>query len=655
MNSEPSRHGIDADWLAEAKRSLRGQDPADLATRTRDGIEIQPLYTQATDRPAALSALIAPTLSSTAGAVSRWDIRQRHTVSADSRDSEQAIQAMQAIEEAIAEDLANGVTSLELQILGDHAADALTKRLGTLLKDVDLAKTPLALAPHSSISAAEALLAAVNHNDSSLAAGSSLGLDPLGEAASSGEPSNGQPSEQQSGQQSDLQGVAAWAMQQLKQDNARTAARILLVDAVRYSDAGATEAQVLGWATATGVAYLRALVDQGATVEQAAGLIGFRFAATADQFMSIAALRAARVLWHRVVTVSAGSVEVSRQYQHAVTAAHIFSRWDRWVNLLRGSSATLASAVAGVDAITVLPFDVLTSDVLTSGQASPVVTPATALGRRLARNTQLLIMEESHLAWTSDPAGGSFYVELLTRQLAQQGWRVLQDVESSGGIEAAIASGELANSAKQSWLARLEALRNRSERLTGVSDFVSLSEPAPADCAASTSKYSEHDSADPLPVRYLAEPFEELRDAAHRYQLEHGARPTVQIVALGLDAPNSPRCVWAQNLLAVAGIKPRITDGFDSPVAAAADFAESGLQAAVIVGSDEIYQLRAAATVAALKDSGASFVVLVCDPSTSDELITEVSQAGDGNIAIWREGIDAVAMLERLHRSLGVM
>jgi len=653
MNSEPSRRSVGDDWLAEAKRTLRGRDPADLIIRTRDDIEIQPLYTQAVDRPAALSeplpptpatpetpdtATTAATASSSAGNMPRWDIRQLHIVSSatDNRDAQHAI----------AEDLANGVTSLELQIAADLDSGALTTLLATLLTGINTAVTPLALAPHFSITTAESLLAAVNHNGASLAPDSILGLDPLGEAASN---------RQQDDLQSSLQRAAAWAVQQLKQDETGASPRYFVVDAVRYSNAGASEAQVLGWATATGITYLRALVDQGATIEQAAAMIGFRFAATADQFMTIATLRAAKVLWHRVVTASGGSVESARQYQHAVTAAHIYSRWDRWVNLLRSSSAALAAALAGVDAITVLPFD----------HACASLTPEAALGRRLARNTQLLMLEESHLGWTSDPAGGSFYVESLTEQLARQGWRVLQNVESSAGIEAAVASGELANSAKQSWLSRLESLRNRSERLTGVSDFVSLDEPTASDCAANTSQDtnhesghntsqdSGHDSAGALPLRRLAEPFEELRDAAHRYQLEHHARLTVQIVALGPAAQNSTRCAWAQNLLAAAGIEPRITDSFDSPVAAAADFAESGLRAAVIVGSDNIYQLRAAATTAALKDSGAGFVALVCDPETTEELLTEVAQAGE--FEIWREGIDTIAVLERLHRSLGVM
>ena len=409
------------------------------------------------------------------------------------------------------------------------------------------------------------------------------------------------------------------------------------VDATRYSDAGATEAQALGWATATGVAYLRALVETGVPVDAAAGLIGFRLAATADQFVTIAALRAARVIWSRVVTVSGGSAEAARQYQHAVTAAHMYSRRDPWVNLLRGASAALAAGVAGADAVTVLPFD----------HASGAVDADGSSGRRLARNTQLLLLEESHMARAADPAGGSFYMESLTEELASEGWRVLQDVEASGGIEAAIDGGALAAAMEESWQSRLGALRTRREPLTGVSEFPFLDEAAPTRHGS-----NEAEGASGLPVRRPAEPFEDLRDAADRHQAATGERPAVWIAALGSAAAHSTRTAWAQNLLAAGGIEARGAIGVDSPVAASADFAASGLTVAVITGADDMYRLCGAATASALTEAGASFVALACDPGTPADLLATLQSAGVDEF--WHDGIDAVAALERLHRALGI-
>ena len=599
------------DWMALVEQTLRGRDLAELASTTRDGVTIQPLYTDGPDRPA--SAIAADQQRSEKG----WDVRQRHRVAT-------AIPGgLWEAQREIEDDLAGGVTSVELDLAADVDADA----LGSLLQTVDMTATPVALAPHADVAAAEALVAAAERRGGMLAAGSSLGLDPVGEWA-------------RAGRMADLTTAVGWTAQAAESGSAAPGVRYFTVDAVRYAAAGATEAQTLGWATATGIACLRALDEAGISVDAAAGLIGFCLPATADQFVTIAALRAARLMWARVVTASSGSQAAARQYQHAVTASHMYSRRDPWVNVLRGSAAALAAGVAGADAVTVLPFD------HASGPADAGAVGA--MGRRLARNTQLLLLEESHLARSSDPAGGSFYVESLTERLATEGWRVLQDVEASGGMTAAIGGGGLAVAVEESWRSRLGALRTRSERLTGVSEFALLDEPAPAVVAGS----DEAPGVVGLPVRRLSEPYEDLRDAADRHRMATGERPAVWVAALGSVADHSTRTAWAQNLLAAGGIEPRGGPGVDSPIAAAADFAASGLTAAVITGSDDMYRLRAAATAAALADAGAAFVALVCDAGTFADRREMLGEAGVSDF--WEEGIDVVAALECLHRVLGL-
>lgn len=593
------------DWLAEVERTLRGRDLVDLISTTRDGVAIQPLYTGGPARPAATAAAADPRRSEKG-----WDVRQRHGVGP-------AGDGLGGLRLGIEDDLASGATSLDLDLPAEAGVDELDHLLG----GVDLAVTPLALAPHAVLGAAEALLALAARRGGSLAPGSSLGVDPLGEWA-------------RSGHGADCNEAASWAASVA----ISSGVRVFAVDAMRYTDAGATEAQALGWSTATGVAYLRALVEAGIPVDAAAGMIGFRMAATAEVFVTVATLRAARIMWARVVTASGGAEEAGRQYQHAVTAAHTYSRRDPWVNLLRGASAALAAGVAGADAVTVLPFD----------HASGAVDADGALGRRLARNTQLLLLEESHLSRAADPSGGSFYVESLTEQLASEGWRVLQEVEASGGIEAAIGDGALSVAIEQSWRSRQGALRIRSERLTGVSEFPLLDEPA----AAAVAGFDEASEVAGLPVRRLSEPYEDLRDAADQYRMASGERPAVWVAALGSASDHSVRTAWAQNLLAAGGIESRGGTGVDSPIAAAADFAASGLAAAVITGSDDLYRLRAAATAAALADAGAAFVALVCDAGTFADRREMLAAAGVS--AFWEEGIDVVAALERLHRVLGL-
>ena len=642
---------------------------AELTSKTRDGIEIQPLYTQGPTRPAVAGAIAASDRAERG-----WDVRTRHIVALDAGgrvggadagsgvdDGDDAGQfvggngfsgpgagddrasGLDALRRRLEDDLAGGATSVELEVSASVTID----ELSGVLAGVDLSKTPLALAPHASLGTAAALGALASRTGGALAAGSSLGLDPLGEWARSGELIEAAPAAEWAtsiggGQarprpaaESSVDGPSAAAS---PAPSLGSGAMVFTVDATRYTDAGATEARALGWATATGVAYLRALAEAGLGVDDAAGLIGFRLAATADQFVTIAALRAARVMWARVVTASGGSQEAARQYQHAVTAAHMYSRRDPWVNLLRGAAAALAAGVAGADAVTVLPFDCASGPVDADG----------ALGRRLARNTQLLLLDESHLARAADPAGGSFYVESLTEQLASEGWQVLQDVEASGGIEAAIADGALEAAMEQSWQSRLAGLKTRSEPLVGVSEFPLLDEPVRAAIAGSGGA----SSGAGLPVRRLAEPFEDLRDAADRHRIATGDRPTAWVTALGAAAAHATRTAWAKNLLAAGGVEARGSEGVESPVAAAADFAASGLTVAIITGPDDMYRLRGPATASALTDAGATFVALACDPGTPADLLAELQSAGVDEL--WQHGIDAAATLERLHHTLGM-
>ena len=624
------------DWMALIERRLRGGDLAGLTSKTRDGIEIRPLYTQRPARPAAALTAVDPARSARG-----WDVRTRHRVVAGGRSDPDMLRRR------VDDDLAAGATSVELEVGEGVTIDELDR----VLAGVDLSETPVALAPHASLGAAEALGVLAARRGGVLAAGSLVGLDPLGEWARSGRRVETAPAAEWARPRAGAPvggGDRREPVPESIPDEIALAAgevaklgpgvRVFMVDATRYADAGATEAQSLGWATATAVAYLRALVEAGMSVDAAAGLIGFRLAATADQFVTIAALRAARVMWSRVVTASGGSREAARQYQHAVTAAHMYSRRDPWVNLLRGASAALAAGVAGADAVTVLPFD----------HALGAVDTDAALGRRLARNTQLLLLEESHLARAGDPAGGSFYVESLTEELARAGWSIMQSTEAAGGISAVVADGSLEAAIDQRWEARLEALGTRREALVGVSEYPLLDDavagPDDGDVAA---------PAEPgLPMRRLAQPFEDLRDAADRHRLATGERPAVWVAALGPAAAHSERTAWVQSLLAVGGIEARGGEGVDSPIAAAADFAASGLAAAVITGSDGWYRRRGPATASALSEAGAVLVAAVSDPATPADLLSDLQAAGASEL--WHQGFNVVATLKRLHHILGI-
>lgn len=656
------------DWRAQVERVLGGRSFEEvLVGATSDGIEIEPLYVgsdagadEATARLVRGLSLRNPSRpgagpASSAQAAGGWDVRQ-HCDGADPAE----------VRDRIGADLSGGAVSVEIGP-GPAAAD-----LGPVLEGVRIDRTPVGLAPHADPVRAEALAGLAARSPAPSAPGCSLGFDPVGEWA-------------RSGRQVDPAQAARLVERLKSRGRLGPGMRAVVVDAARPAAAGATEVQTLAWAAAAGVAYLRALTEAGSSAEEAAGLIGFRLPVAADQFAAMAMLRAARVMWGRVVAASGGSGPAAAQYQHAVTDEAMYSRRDPWVNLLRGAAAALAAGAGGADAVTVLPFDCAAAEM------------PCGLGARLARNTQLLLLEEAQLGRTFDPAGGSFYVESLTRRLAERGWRAFQAVEAAGGITAVLADGTMAEAIESSWNDRLAALGTRRQAVTGVSDFPLLEESAgpagtgpgapmvpagsesgvPADPAGAGlgksgvlagSERGESGKTPPgpvppgpgggLPVRRLAQPFEDLRDAADLHLARTGRRPTVAVVALGPEAAHGPRTTWVRNLLAAGGVAAEggRGDGADSPVEAAAAFAAGPDRVAVITGSDESYAERAPATARALKAAGAAAVAMVSDPADPADSAEPAERWAGARAAgvdeLWHDRMDVLGLLGRLHASL---
>ena len=438
-----------------------------LASPTYDGFAIQPLYTADDTAPDAGFPGLPPFTrgSRPDGAVATgWDVRQRH-----------ADPDVDATRRAVLADLENGVTSLWL-VVGE-AGLPLTA-LPDVLADVYTDLAPVTLDAGADFAAAADALLAV-HDDKGVQASEvrgNLGADPLGHRARTGTPA-------------DLDAAAALATRIAER---YADLRSVVVDALPYHEAGSSDGQELGYALATAVAYLRALTGAGLTVEQAARQLEFRFAATADQFGTIAKLRAARRLWARVAQVcEAPGAAVP---QHAVTSSTMTTRRDPWNNMLRTTLACFAAGVGGADAVTVQPFDA-------------AIGLPDAFARRVARNTQSILLEESKVAGVIDPAGGSWYVERHTDELAHAGWAAFQEIEKAGGIAAALDSGlveERIAAIRDARTARLDA---GEEAITGVTVFPDKDEKP------LTRKPEPAAPSGGLPrVRY-AEPFEAALEA----------------------------------------------------------------------------------------------------------------------------------------------
>ncbi|NEB28754.1 methylmalonyl-CoA mutase [Streptomyces sp. SID14446] len=571
--------------LRKSGKEVSGASAEDaLSTSLEDGLRTKPLYTARDAAPDPGLPGFTPFVraarpeGSTAGG---WDVRQRHTAGDNT---------------LVLGDLENGVTSLWLAV-GEGGIPL--GSLGPVLDGVYLDLAPVVLDAGRDTEAAAAELLRL-YEERGVAPGAvrgNLGADPLGHEARTGTPT-------------DIAPVAALA-RQCAEDY--PGLRALTVDALPYHEAGGSAAQELGASLATGVAYLRELTRAGLSVEQACAQLEFRYAATADQFLTIAKLRAARRLWARVAEVS-GAPAAGAQVQHAVTSPVMMSRRDPWVNMLRTTIATLAAGVGGADAVTVLPFD-------------HALGLPDAFARRIARNTSTILMEESHLSRVIDPAGGSWYVERLTDELAGAAWEFFRSIEQDGGQAAALRSGRIGDELAKTWATRSAKLATRREPVTGVSEFPHLAErlveraPAPAPPSGG------------LPRVRRDEAYEALRARSDAHLAATGSRPRVYLATIGPAAAHSARSTFVSNLFQAGGVEP-VTDG---------TFEDSGATEACLCSSDALYEEQAASTAEALAAAGARHVFLAGRPGQYPGVDSYVFA-----------GCDAVAVLSATLDRMGV-
>ncbi|MEV8414976.1 methylmalonyl-CoA mutase small subunit [Streptomyces niveus] len=600
--------GLVAGVLRKSGRDVSGAAAEDaLSTSLEDGLTTRPLYTAA-DAPgdAGMPGFAPFTRGGTPGgpAPGGWDVRQRHARTDPARTNE-----------AVLDDLANGTTSLWLAV---GAAGVPVSGLAEALDGVYLDLAPIALDAGDEFPAACAELLRL-YDERDVPRGEvrgTLGADPIGRLARTGDETPG------------LQDAAAELAGRCHREYPEL--RALVVDALPYHEAGGSAVQELGCSLAAGVAALRDLTAAGLSVEAACGQLEFRYAATADQFLTIAKLRAARRLWARVAEVSGAGPAGAAQRQHAVTSSVMMTRRDPWVNMLRTTVASLAAGVGGADSVTVLPFDHTLG--LPDGFA-----------RRIARNTSTILIEESHLGRVIDPAGGSWYVERLTDDLAHAAWAWFQEIERAGGQRAALRDGLIAERLAATWATRSEKLARRREPVTGVSEFPQLGEaPVVRDAPPPAATGG-------LPTVHRDDAFEALRSRSDAHLASTGARPRVLLAALGPAAAHTARVTFASNLFQSGGVEP-VHDPVTVDATTVADaLTASGTTLACLCSSDPVYAEQAAQVAAALKAAGATRVYLAGRPGEQRE--TLIRAGVDEFVAV---GDDAVAVLSAALDHLGV-
>lgn len=595
-------------WRGLVDKILKGADyDRRLVSRTADGIKIKPVY-RAEDVPSGVAAIEGRSVELARG----WDIRQVHT-GADPVD----------VNTAILEDLGGGATSVLLTLAGGEkpglAADPAT--LKTALKGVLLDVCPVAFEAGS---AGPAVAAEMNKvwSEAGVAVGARLGAfnyDPIGAMARAGTPA-------------DTDGAGAL----LKSSLAMPGVTALAADGTVYHRGGASEAQELGAVLSTVVAYLRAAEKAGVDASDAVGKIALRLAIDADEIMGIAKIRAIRILTDRVAEACGVPSALRRMIISAETSQRMMTKRDPWVNMLRTTMACASAAMGGADSITVYPF--------TWALGSP-----DAFARRMARNTSIVLMEESGLGRVSDPAAGSYALEAMTRDLVAAAWSEFQAIEKAGGIVSALQSGSVQAGIAASADVRRKNLATGRFAMTGTSAFPLIGSDGVKVAAWPKSQTSTNAGSLIIPDRRDASPFEALRDAADAFEAKFGRKPAVFLATLGPLAVHGARAIWIKNFLAAGGIDAIVGGEITTSQDAGAAYANSGAQLACVCSSDTVYAELGEAAVMALKGAGAKSVFVAGRPKDLEGPLT--TAGADGFIAA---GDDMIATLGRVAGLAGV-
>lgn len=445
-----------------------------------------------------------------------------------------------------------------------------------------------------------------------------------------------------------------------------------VVSGLPAHDAGAHAAQELGYVIAALTEHLRAMATRGVTPESFTAHAHLRIGVGRDMFTEIAKVRALRVLVCKVLQACGLKEDQLQLAIHSVALRVTASQRDKWVNLLRATAECFSAAVGGADAITLMPFDRLLG------------TPSD-LARRQAANTQLVLAKESYLSQVEDPAGGAWYIETLTDQLARGGWSFFQSIEAEGGLTQALRNGSVQEAFAQVTADKERAIAKRKAPVLGVSEYANpedlLQEEASPQISSAPSaeipSMSPNTSIDQLievakqghttaalfhalhpdaakeqlqaleGFRWAAS-WEALRDAADRHTQSH-PRPTLFLSNIGPIPAHKARAAFTQRLLEAGGIATLTNEGFTTPEAAIEAYASSGADGAVICGKDDDYLEWVEPLAKGLQAKGARDVVVAGRMGTHE--------------ASWREagvthaiymGCDALGTLKELLTRVGV-
>lgn len=607
------------EWKQVAEQSLKGASFEKLLTKTYEGITLQPMYQKdVLDQISYIDSLpgVFPFHRGTKTVRSEttpWIVNQEVVY----------LHPKQA-NETIRHDLENGQTGIHLVLndatkLGDFHQQSEKgmiiqnlEDLRILFDDVDLERFPIYVnAGALSLPFLAMFTAYLKERQMFLGnVKGCIGADPLGTLAMKGSLSYSLSSLYDA-----MAKTTEWAVDYLPQLST------ILVQGQPYHNGGGSAVEELAFALATAVEYIDEMVNRGLSINDVASKITFSFSIGSNLFMEIAKFRAARLLWANVVKAFGGNSQAQKMYIHAETSKWNKTMYDPHVNILRGAIEAFTGAVAGVDSMHVTPFD------------ECLKTIPSEFSRRIARNTQIILQEEAHLGKVNDPAGGSWYVEELTDEIAKKAWELFQQIEAGGGMLSALESGMVQNRIAEIVKKRDENIKRRKDVFVGTNKYANLNEtileemqtPAVERVEQKTSNRavqpldtSEKELVDEavkaaqtgalifdlydalpfekkeikverIPQKRGAEPFEQLRLAMEKYRRKTGKREAVFLANIGPIAEYKPRADFVSGFFEAGGFEVLSNFGFETVEDAVHAANDSGASTIVIVAKDETY------------------------------------------------------------------
>jgi len=574
------------EWQAKIEADLKGKDfEKTLVWRTNEGFNVRPFYRgEDLEKVNYLNTLPGqfPFVRGNKTNGNEWYIRQDIQVTTPEEANKKALEVLQ-----------KGINSLGFVFKG--CTEVTVSDLEVLLKEISLDAIEVNLVSCcKSVNNGKALAQYITKKygaDAKVVA--SVKVDPIGSFTRHG---------------SFDEAVYAEMKELVEETNTLDNFRSIAVTGKNFRDAGSSIVQELGFSIAMGAEYLSKLTEAGLNIDDVACSIKFNFGVGANYFMEIAKLRAARLLWAKVVEAFNPKCECSsKMIIHSENTIFNKTVYDPYVNLLRTQTEAMSAVLGGTDSLTVLPFNAIYEE-------------TNDISERIARNQQILLKEESHFDKIADPAAGSYYIETLTDSIAEQAWKLFLDVQEKGGYVAAFKEGFVQAQVKATSTKMDSAIATRKENLLGTNQFPNFTEymQKELDAEVFSKKVckSENAIAEPLARYRGAQAFETLRYATDVYSKEN-KRPLVFMLTVGSLAMRKARAQFACNFFAVAGFDVIEGKGYDSVEDGVADAVEADAAIVVICSSDDEYAELAPAAAEMLIDP---IFVVAGSPACKEEL-----------------------------------